>query len=88
MAAQVLKLTGVINCGDSPGVYVGHIKEISGIVAQGNTHDEVYEDLVKITGSMLEYKRDEALALLKEQTNQTDVVIKSTTRLVYEIAEA
>jgi predicted RNase H-like HicB family nuclease len=69
MSAQVLQLTGIIRKGDSPGVFVGCIKEISGIIAQGNSVDDVYDDLLEGTRGMLEYKRKEALALLKEQTH-------------------
>jgi predicted RNase H-like HicB family nuclease len=67
MSTPTLKLTGIIKPGDSPGVFIGCIKEISGIIAQGNSVDAVYADLIEGTRGMLEYKREEALALLKEQ---------------------
>ena len=69
MSAQTLKLTGIIRSGDSPGIFVGCIKEISGIIAQGNSVDAVYEDLIVSTRVMLEYKREEALLLLAEQSH-------------------
>lgn len=74
MSAQVLKLTGIIKPGDSPGVFIGCIKEISGIIAQGNSVDEVYADLIEGTRGMLEYKRKEALELLSEQTHNTKAI--------------
>ena len=67
MQPQVLKLTGIIKPGDSPGVFVGAIKEISGIIAQGHSVDEVYANLIEGTRGMLEFKRREALDLLAEQ---------------------
>ncbi len=74
MAEQILKLTGIIRRGDSPDVFIGCIKEISGIIAQGNSVDEVYEDLKEGTRGMLEYKRKEALELLKQQTHNPERV--------------
>ncbi|RZJ93193.1 MAG: hypothetical protein EOO60_05425 [Hymenobacter sp.] len=74
MSTQVLQLTGIIKQGDSPGVFVGAIKEISGIVSQGDSVDEVYENLLEITRTMLEYKRPQALALLAAQTHSPEVV--------------
>ncbi|SNR92689.1 type II toxin-antitoxin system HicB family antitoxin [Hymenobacter mucosus] len=70
MSTQVLKLTGLIQPGASPGVYVGRIQEIGGIFAQGNTEEEAYQNLLETTAHMIEvYKRPQALALLTSQTH-------------------
>ncbi|SMB92165.1 protein of unknown function UPF0150 [Hymenobacter roseosalivarius DSM 11622] len=70
MESDVLKLTGIIEPGDLPNTYMGRIKEIIGIVSQGKTSQEAYVNLVATTASMLEYKRDQALALLEKQNNK------------------
>lgn len=70
MSEPTLKLTGVIFRGDTPGVYIGCIKEISGIVVQGESEDAVYRELVEGTRHMLEYKHGEALNLLRQQVNE------------------
>lgn len=70
MTEPILKLTGIIFKGDTPGVLIGTIKELRGITVQGETEDEVYRDLVEGTRQMLEYKHGEALALLRQQVNQ------------------
>ena len=84
MQAQVLKLTGIIKRGDSPGVFVGAIKEISGIIAQGHSVDEVYANLIEGTRGMLEFKRAEALELLAEQL-QGDKRIKENASLDFSL---
>ncbi|WP_201985343.1 type II toxin-antitoxin system HicB family antitoxin [Hymenobacter rubidus] len=88
MSDQVLKLTAVIEATESPGIFMGYIKEIKGIMTHGNSVKEVMEDLEEITGYMLEYKRDEALALLMAQTHQPAPSLKRMANLPYEIIEA
>ncbi|ALW84169.1 hypothetical protein AUC43_03075 [Hymenobacter sedentarius] len=88
MSAQVLKLTGVVEPTDMPNVFIGYIKEISGIITQGGSREEVYADLEEITGYMLEYKREEALALLAEQTHKPAPSVKRMAEVPYEIAHA
>lgn len=70
MTEPILKLTGIIFKGDTPGVLIGTIKELRGITVQGESEDEVYRDLVEGTRQMLEYKHGEALELLRQQVNQ------------------
>ncbi|SMB92980.1 hypothetical protein SAMN00120144_3335 [Hymenobacter roseosalivarius DSM 11622] len=69
MSEPVLKLTGLIYKGDSPGVFVGCIKEMRGVVVQGNSEDAVYRDLVEGAKFLVEFKHEEALQLLREQIN-------------------
>lgn len=69
MIEPVLKLTGLIYKGDSPGVFVGCIKEMHGVVVQGNSEDAVYRDLVEGAKFLVEFKHEEALRLLREQIN-------------------
>ena len=88
MTTQVLKLTAVIEPTGSPGIYMGYIREIKGIMTHGNSADEVLADLEEITGYMLEYKREEALALLAKQTHKPAPKLKRMATLPYEIAQA
>ncbi|MGI4864633.1 MAG: hypothetical protein ACRYFZ_11985 [Janthinobacterium lividum] len=67
MSLPTLMLTSFIKEADTPGVYIGRIREIPGIFAQGSSREEVYDDLVRNTAIMLPFKREEALALLKKQ---------------------
>lgn len=70
MNEPVLRLTAIIFPGDSPKTFIGAIKEISGIVVQGDSEDEVYRELMEGTRHMLEYKHGEALELLRRQINE------------------
>lgn len=87
MSEQILQLTAVIGPGEQPGTFVGRIKELTGIATYGNSEREVFEELEKATGYMLEYKRDEALALLAKQTQQPAPSIKRMASLPYNIEE-
>jgi len=69
MSEPVLKLTGLIFKGDSPGVFVGCIKEMRGVVVQGNSEDAVYRDLVEGARFLVEFKHGEALELLRQQVD-------------------
>ncbi len=69
MTEPVLKLTGLIYKGDSPGVFVGCIKEMRGVVVQGNSEDAVYRDLMEGAKFLVEFKHGEAMQLLREQIN-------------------
>jgi len=67
MTEPILKLTGLIFKGDTPGVLVGCIKEMRGVVVQGNSEDAVYRDLVEGAKFLVEFKHEEALNLLRAQ---------------------
>lgn len=69
MTEPTLKLTGLIYKGDTPGVFIGCIKEMRGVVVQGNSEDSVYRDLVEGAKFLMEFKHEEALQLLREQIN-------------------
>lgn len=69
MTEPTLKLTGLIYKGDTPGVFIGCIKEMRGVVVQGNSEDAVYRDLVEGAKFLVEFKHEEALSLLREQIN-------------------
>jgi len=88
MSTQVLKLTAVIGPGEQPGTFVGYIKELSGIATYGMSEQEVFEELETATGHMLDYKRDEALALLAQQTQQPAPLIKRMASLPFNIKTA
>ncbi|KAA9333425.1 hypothetical protein F0P96_10675 [Hymenobacter busanensis] len=49
-------LTTAMVAGETPGVIVGCLLEMAGVVAQGSTEDEVFSDLVEATESMLKYR--------------------------------
>ena len=70
MSEPVLKLTGLIYKGDSPGIFVGCIKEMRGVVVQGNSEDAVYRDLVEGAKFLMEFKHEEALHLLRQQIDE------------------
>ena len=65
--AQVLKLTGIIQEGFNKGVYIGRIKEISGLVSQGNSEEEAFENLVSMVPHLLEDKKEEVKKLMEKQ---------------------
>ena len=88
MSDQILRLTAIIDPTDVPGVFQGYIKELSGIATHGTSVQQVLKDLENITGNMLEYKREEALALLASQTHKPAPVVKRMASLPYEIAQA
>ncbi len=67
MSLPTLLLTPFIKESERRGIFIGRINEISGIFAQGNSREEVYDDLVRNTAIMLPLKREEALALLRKQ---------------------
>jgi predicted RNase H-like HicB family nuclease len=69
MTEPTLKLTGLIYKGDTPGVFIGCIKEMLGVVVQGNSEDAVYRDLVEGAKFLMEFKHEEALNLLRQQIN-------------------
>jgi len=69
MSEPVLQLTGLIYKGDSPGVFVGCIKEMRGVVIQGKSEDAVYRDLMEGAKFLMEFKHGEALELLCQQIN-------------------
>lgn len=69
MSEPILQLTGLIYKGDSPGVFVGCIKEMRGVVVQGASEDAVYRDLVEGAKFLVEFKHEEALQLLRQQIN-------------------
>jgi predicted RNase H-like HicB family nuclease len=64
---QVLKLTGVITPAVTSNLYVGWIKELKGIVVQGENEDDTFDKLKSATKVMLEYRDNEARELLSEQ---------------------
>lgn len=67
MALPTLQLTFFVKESETPGVFIGRINEISGIFAQANSEAEVRDDLIKNTYIMLQYKRQEAIDLLRKQ---------------------
>lgn len=86
MSDQVLRLTARILKTEKPTVYVGYIQEISGIIAQASSEEEVHKDLEFLTGRMLlEHKREEALRLLEAQTQRPAPALKSSAVPEYEI---
>lgn len=87
MDAPILRLTSTIKPGETAGVFIGRVNEITGIIAQGSSREEVHDDLVKIAGSILEYKQEEAIALLRKQTEEPIAVAPRKFRLKYEILE-
>jgi len=88
MDTPTLKLTAIILPTDKPDVFVGYIKELSGIVAQADSENKAFEELEVITARMLEYRRDEALALLEKQTKQPNRAIRRTESVPYELIYA
>lgn len=87
MSDQILRLTAIIKRGSNSDIYLGRIEEISGIISQGQSEGEAYENLLKATRSMLEYKRPEALSLLAQQNQLAEPVVKNA-RLEFEIEMA
>lgn len=67
MAVPTLFLTCSVKESEKAGVFIGRINEISGIFAQANSREEVYDDLVRNTHIMQRYKQDDFLALLRTQ---------------------
>lgn len=88
MSDQVLKLTACVLKTEKPDVFVGYIKEISGIIAQAESEEQVHADLEYLTGRMLEHKRDEALQLLARQTQRPAPILKRKAVPAYEIVYA
>ena len=67
MFIPTLLLTYSVKESEKPGVFIGRINEISGIFAQANSREEVYDDLVRNTHIMQRYKQDAFLDLLRKQ---------------------
>ncbi|AMM51217.1 hypothetical protein TH61_08560 [Rufibacter sp. DG15C] len=93
MQGNILRLTGVIQPGLTKGVYVGHIKEISGIISQGSTEQEAFDKLFSIVPIMLEEKKEEARKLFHQQYSPVQEALNPETselhvQLIKEVHEA
>lgn len=85
MNVEVLKLTGIVQPGGAPNVYVGRIKEISGIISQGETEEEAFDQLKDMVPHVIKYKREEALNLLAKQLGRP--TIETNVKLEFDLAK-
>jgi hypothetical protein len=67
MSAPTLFLTYSVKETEKKGIFIGRINEITGIFAQANSKEEVYDDLVRNTAIMRRYKEEQFLELLRKQ---------------------
>jgi len=74
--AEQLKFTPVIQPCKAPGMFWGYIQEVSGVVTDGTSIEQVEERLQQQLDLYLEYlskhEPAEMLQLLRKQTNQLE----------------